>query len=145
MKKHWDLWFWNDLLFSTLPNGQPRGVIVRFWVYLNNIGQLTQNCLTVCASWLPGSPTGGLQVVGMSLVVGLLYICIWSMDVFLMKAHRSRTCPSLKQRIGWEWTSSSCHSSSGTRRSFFCYVVFFLCWDCLSLFCSWFVVYNKKK
>ena len=74
MKKHWDIWFWNVLLFSTLPNGQPRGVIVRFWVYLNNIGQLTQNCLTVCASWLPGSPTGDLQVVGMSLVVGLLYI-----------------------------------------------------------------------
>ena len=74
MKKHWAIWFWNVLLFSTLPNGQPRGVIVRFSVYLNNIGQLTQNCLTVCASWLPGSPTGDLQVVGMSLVVGLLYI-----------------------------------------------------------------------
>ena len=67
------------------------------------------------------------------------------MDVFLKKAHRSRTCPSPKQRIGWEWTSSSCHSSSETRMSFFCHVLFFLCWNCLSLFCSWFVVYDKKK
>ena len=66
------------------------------------------------------------------------------MDVFLMKAHRSRTCPSPKQRIGWEWTSSSCHSSSETRKSFLLYSIL-LCWNCLSLFCSWFVVYNKKK
>ena len=76
MKKQRDIWFWNVLLFSILPNRQPRGVIVRFWVYLNNIGQLTQNCLTVCASWLPGSPTGGLQAFGMLLVFGFLYICV---------------------------------------------------------------------
>ena len=62
-----------------------------------------------------------------------------------MQAHLSRTCPSPKQRIGWEWISSSCHSSSETRMSFFCHVLFFLCWNCLSLFCSWFVVYNKKN
>ena len=28
---------------------------------------------------------------------------------------------------------------------FYYYVLFFLCWNCLSLFCSWFVVYNKEK
>ena len=25
MKKHWAIWFWNVLLFSTLPNGHPPG------------------------------------------------------------------------------------------------------------------------
>ena len=142
MKKHWVIWFWNVLLFSTLPNGQPRGVIVRFWVYLNNIWSAYPE-LFDCLCFLVARISNWRPTSSWNVVSCWTFVHIWSMDVFLIKAHRSRTCPSPKQRIGWEWISSSCHSSSETRKSFLlCSIL--LCWNCLSLFCSWFVVYNKK-
>ena len=151
MKKHWDIWFWNVLLFSTLPNGQPRGVIVLLSLFEQHWSAYPElfDCLCFLVARISNwRPTSSWNVVSCWTFV---HLC--SMDF----------CTYMKYGCLFDVSSPESDMSEPETEDWlrvdffllplilwnkdvlFCHVLFFLCWNCLSLFCSWFVVYNKKK